>query len=106
MRSEEGNSLRVLARAALAAGQRECSKQYLDESLAILDQAGDEYEWARSLLVLGQLWCASGDAPRCREVPARCEPILTRLGASLEIAAARDLRERAVAIEAQGKAST
>jgi tetratricopeptide (TPR) repeat protein len=101
MRNEEGNGLRVLARTELAAGQLERAEQHLEESLSILEQVLDEYEWARSLLVLGQLWCRRGDAERCRQVLARCEPVLVRLGANLEIAEARELGQRAAAIDTE-----
>ncbi len=93
MRTEEGNSLRVLAQVAIARRQFDRARSYLDESLSILEQAQDEYEWARSVLALARLHCSQENVPECVQALDQCEPVLERLGAQVEVVEIRRLRE-------------
>lgn len=47
MRGEEGITLRVLGEIATAQGQMDKAKEYLDQSVDILKELGDEYQQAR-----------------------------------------------------------
>jgi tetratricopeptide (TPR) repeat protein len=86
MRNEEGNSLRVLGWIACAQGQHGAAERYLTESVGILLEIHDDYEWARSLLALAQLRFAQDQLARSADALERCAPALARLGARQEMA--------------------
>jgi tetratricopeptide (TPR) repeat protein len=92
MRNEEGNSLRVLAQIASARDQLDQARKHLDQSVRILGQAQDRYEWARSVLALARVEWMQGRAEECVAALDRCQPVFERLGASLEVAEGRALR--------------
>jgi tetratricopeptide (TPR) repeat protein len=94
MRNEEGNSLRLLAQVAIEQGQLERAQHFLDESLAILEQVHDQYEWACSMLTLAELSCEREDAAQCVHALDRCAHIFDRLGATLETQRVQELYER------------
>ncbi len=94
MRNEEGNNLRLLARVAIARGQLERAGQLVDESIAILEQVQDHYEWARSLLAQAELAYQRGDLAQCGHALDRCGPVFERLGATLELDRMQKVGER------------
>jgi tetratricopeptide (TPR) repeat protein len=98
MRNEEGYSLRVMAEVAMASGAYTEAERHLQESSSILQDLQDEYEWACSELVLARLHHTRGDAEACAVSLERCEPVLGRLGAGLELQEIRRLREGSPAV--------
>jgi tetratricopeptide (TPR) repeat protein len=94
MRNEEGNSLRVLGKIACVRDDHGKAERYLTESVGILLEIHDDYEWARSLLVLAQLRFAQGQVAKSSNALERCSPVLARLGARLEMAEVHALREQ------------
>jgi len=98
MRNEEGYSLRVLAKVAMAGGAYEEAEQHLHTSSTILQDLQDEYEWACSELVLARLHHAREDTEFCAAALDRCEPVLKRLGARLEVQEIQRLRGGAHAV--------
>lgn len=89
MRAEEGNTLRVMGEIAIQRGHTEQARQHLEHSLEVLKEVGDEFEHARSVLILAR----SGIQSPADTVAAleQIIPVLERLGASLELAEAKDL---------------
>jgi class 3 adenylate cyclase/tetratricopeptide (TPR) repeat protein len=92
MRGEEGRALRALGQTATAAGQAKEAEQYLAESLAILQEVGDEYESAQSQLSLARLHVSQGAWDKGSSAVERCLPVFERLSAALDLEAARSLR--------------
>lgn len=92
MRNEEGNSLRVLAEVATAREQYAQAKEYLGESITVLELAEDEYEWARSVLAMARLHLVQGEIQACARALGRCKPVLERLQARLEMSEIEALR--------------
>jgi class 3 adenylate cyclase/tetratricopeptide (TPR) repeat protein len=100
MRNEEGNSLRILGRIACAQGQHSAAERHLTESVGILLEIHDDYEWARSLLALAQLRFAQGQVARSTDALERCAPVLARLGARQEMADVQALQGQIVELTA------
>jgi tetratricopeptide (TPR) repeat protein len=92
MRGEEGSSLRVLGEIARAQGHNQQAEQHLTESLAVLQEVGDEYEMARTQLSLGKLQLDKGDIEQASTLLESCIAVFERLDAVLDLAAARDLQ--------------
>jgi tetratricopeptide (TPR) repeat protein len=92
VRAEEGNALRVLGEIAARQGRFETAIEYLYESIAILEQVGDEYEQARSQLSLAMLHASLGDCQSAGSAVEACLPVFERLGAKLDLDGARTLR--------------
>jgi class 3 adenylate cyclase/tetratricopeptide (TPR) repeat protein len=92
MRNEEGNSLRVLGDVARAKDRHRDAERHLTESVGILLEIHDEYEWARSLLALAQLRSTQGQVTKSANALERCAPVLARLGARLEMVEIRALQ--------------
>jgi hypothetical protein len=92
MRGEEGNSLRVMGRVAMAQGHYEPAEQYLLESAAILEEVADEYELARSRLLLAHLYHEQGKPALVKPLLDKVEEVFERLEASLDTAAVQKLR--------------
>jgi tetratricopeptide (TPR) repeat protein len=93
MRGEEGKSLRVLGEIATVGEQFEQAQSYLDASLLLLREVGDEYEEARSQLALARLHVAKGEPANGLVALEQCVPIFERLGYALDLSAARALQE-------------
>jgi predicted ATPase len=93
MRGEEGKSLRVLGESAIARGQFRQARVYLDRSLSLLREVGDEYEEARGQLALARLHAAEGEPAAGLAALERCISVFERLGAALDLDAARALRQ-------------
>jgi class 3 adenylate cyclase/tetratricopeptide (TPR) repeat protein len=95
-RGEEGCALRVAGEVATAQGRLDQAEDPLRQSVAILGEVGDEYENACSQLALARLYIAQGNIEDGLAVVAQCMPTFDRLGAGLDLSAARALAEKAV----------
>ncbi len=93
MRGEEGNSLRVLGEIALLQKQFDEAESHLCLSSSILEEVHDEYELARSRLALARLCLTVGKREEGQAAIDRCAEVFQRLDATLDLAAARALRE-------------
>ena len=85
MRGEEGNSLRVLGEIALRRGNFTAAQDYLGQSSQILDETGEEYEWARTQLLLAEWAIAQDKFAQANGYLAACMPIFERLDAQLDL---------------------
>ncbi len=92
MRGEEGNSLRVLGEIALRQGNFTAAQDYLAQSSLILDETGEEYEWARAQLLLAELAIARAERAQAAEFLAACQPIFERLDAQLDLGRVKALQ--------------
>ncbi|MBN2391054.1 MAG: AAA family ATPase [Anaerolineae bacterium] len=95
-RSEEGICLRVLGEIATARGRLEDAAAHLTEATAILDELGDAFESACSRLALAQAYAAQVEPAAGLVALEQCIPVFERLDAHLDLAHARDLREKLV----------
>jgi tetratricopeptide (TPR) repeat protein len=93
MRSEEGNSLRVLGKVTIARGDYEQAEQYLIESAAILEEVADEYEWARSQLLLAQLYSKLGKRDLAQPLLTKSQEVFHRLEAAIDLRAVQKLNQ-------------
>ena len=93
MRSEEGCALHVLGEVATAQGKTEEAERLLEKSLSIEEEVGDEYEAARTRLSLARLYAAQGKREEALAMLDHCIQVFERLVATLDLAAARSLRE-------------
>jgi tetratricopeptide (TPR) repeat protein len=93
MRGEEGIALRVLGEIATAQERFEEAEGHLNESLSILEEVGDAYEGARTQLSLARVYASQNKPEDGLAVLNRCIGVFQRLGASLDLAAARALRK-------------
>ena len=89
---EEGSSLRVLGEIARAQGDNQQAEQHLTDSLAVLQEVGDEYEMARTQLSLARLQLAKGDSAQASALLESCTAVFERLDAVLDLDAARGLQ--------------
>jgi class 3 adenylate cyclase/tetratricopeptide (TPR) repeat protein len=89
---EEGYTLRVLGEVSTAREDFADAAERLQESIAILNTVGDEYERARSELAWARLQQAQGQVEAARETAARCLAVFERLEARLDVEAARELQ--------------
>jgi predicted ATPase/class 3 adenylate cyclase len=92
MRGEEGSTLRVLGEIAEAQGQADLAAQRLQQSIEIQAEVGDEYERARSQLALTRLYISQEKPDDGAALLDKCTPVFERLGAALDLDAARALR--------------
>jgi tetratricopeptide (TPR) repeat protein len=93
MRGDEGHALRALGEAVAARGETEQAETYLRESAAILREVGQEYGEALSELSLARFLVGQGRPDEARQALDRCVPVFERLGAALDLARARVLRD-------------
>ena len=89
-----GITLRVLGEIALAQNQMERAESYLHESLAILNELGEEHQGARTRLALARMYVAQGQADSARTELDACEPVFARLDAAPDLAAAHEMMIR------------
>lgn len=92
MRGEEGSTLRVLGEIAEAQGQADPAAERLLQSIEIQAEVGDEYEKARSQLSLARLYISQTRSDDGAALLDQCTPVFERLGAALDLDAARTLR--------------
>jgi tetratricopeptide (TPR) repeat protein len=91
MRGEEGCALRILGEVATAQEQLDEAKGYLNESLSTLEELGDVYEGARTRLSLARVLASQAESTECLVALDDCIQVFQRLGATLDLAAARAL---------------
>ena len=96
MPHEESTALRILGEVSTAQGQFGRAEEQIDQSLAVSESVGDEYERARSQLSLARLYIAQEKSIAARAVLEQCIPAFERLEAALDLSAARELWERIV----------
>ncbi len=94
MRAEEGGALRALGKVNAVQDAFDAAEEYLLQSVAILEEVGDEYERARSQLSLAQLYVEKGEPEAGREPLAASIATFERLGAEMDLSTARELQER------------
>ncbi|MBN2003198.1 MAG: tetratricopeptide repeat protein [Anaerolineae bacterium] len=93
IRGEQGNCLRVMGEIAMHQEQIDTAVQHLQQSLTSLQEAGDEYNTARTQLVLAHLYAQTGNIHAARQCLAQCAPIFERLGAASDLLQAHKLQE-------------
>jgi tetratricopeptide (TPR) repeat protein len=93
-RGEEGQSLRVLGQIASIQAQHQQAEHYLLQSLAILEEVGDEYAAARSRLILAQVYFSQAKTQPMLQLLDQCISVFERLDAVLDLATARALSEK------------
>lgn len=85
MRGETGCSLRLLSEIAIAENDLSQAQHQLAESIAMLQEVGDEYELARSYLVQARLLFVLGQVDQGMEALGRAEETFVRLDASIDL---------------------
>ncbi len=94
MRGEEGKALRVLGETAAARDQLKQAQDYLEASVSLLHQVGDEYEEARSKLSLARVYAVQENPEAEQAMLDYCIEVFQRLGAALDLKAAQSLQEK------------
>lgn len=93
MPAEEGHALRVLGEIAIAQEEFDEAQYTLEQAQETLREVSDEYGLACSQRSLAYLY-ALRDEPEAAEAElANCIPVFERLGATLDLAAARELQQ-------------
>jgi tetratricopeptide (TPR) repeat protein len=98
MRGEEGSTLRVLGEVAVARQQPAEARGYFDQSLAILEEVGDEYEAARTRLSLARWYMSQQQHAEAQATLARSLAIFQQLEAALDLAEARDVERELIGV--------
>jgi adenylate cyclase len=94
MPREEGHNLRVMGEVALARGDLGLAGEYLQSSYTLLREADDEYECARTQLMLSQLYLAESKYEQGLRALDQCTGIFERLQAGLDLQTVQSVRER------------
>ena len=94
MKGEEGCALRILGEIAIARKQFKQAEENLKQSIALLDEAGDEYEAARSQLSIAELYITQKKQEDGQAALERCLTVFEGLDAALDLKAARALQLR------------
>lgn len=92
VRSEEGCSLNLLGNTALQLGRLDQAERYLVDSLAILKEVGDEYQWARSQLAFARLLAQQGSSSQSVAALQASIAVFEQLDAALELESALQLK--------------
>jgi hypothetical protein len=71
----------------------EQAEQYLIESAAILEEVADEYEWARSQLLLAQLYSKLGKRDLAQPLLTKSQEVFHRLEAAIDLRAVQKLNQ-------------
>lgn len=91
---DEGHSLRIKGEIALAQKLYDEAESYLLESCRLLQEAGDEYEGARTRFSLASLYLLTGEGAEAERELALAEKVFRRLEARLDLEKAIALREQ------------
>lgn len=94
MPREEGHALRIMGEIALARREMSRAEEYLQSSYKILLEADDDYECARTQLILSQLYLAQSNYQEALRSLDRCSEIFERLQASLDLQTVKSVRAR------------
>ena len=92
MPREEGHNLRVLGQVAHARAEFTLAEERLQASYIVLRGADDDYECAKTKLVLARVYAAQGQRAETLNALAICEPIFSRLEATIDLQEAQTLR--------------
>ncbi|MGB3716098.1 MAG: tetratricopeptide repeat protein [Candidatus Promineifilaceae bacterium] len=90
---EEGHNLRIMGEIALARNDYEVAASHLESSYAILDEAGDQYESAKTQLSLAQLYVDQGRDDLADSILSDCADTFLRLDAQMDLDKTQELRE-------------
>lgn len=90
-RSEEGIARRIKGKIAFAEQAWAEAVTELNASLQILDEVGDKYEGARTMLALAKLYAVQGQTAQKEELLVRCTAVFEELEAALDLAEAQEL---------------
>ena len=85
MPREEGHNLRIAGEILRARQQPSEAEATFQQSYAVLVQAGDRYEGAKTQLALAQFYVDYGRIPEAQQALQQCEPIFTQLEAELDL---------------------
>jgi predicted ATPase len=95
MPTEEACSLRVLGKAMGRQGATAVAQQHLQASIDILaNKAEEEYELARSRLVLAQLYMETGQIEDAQKIADECLAVFSRLAAMGDVTAVHALQQK------------
>jgi class 3 adenylate cyclase/tetratricopeptide (TPR) repeat protein len=89
---EEGHNLRIMGEIALAREEFDSAAQILESSNTILDDAGDQYERAKTQLSLAQLYIALGQNDLADIEFSNCLETFELLDAHMDLDLARELQ--------------
>jgi ATP/maltotriose-dependent transcriptional regulator MalT len=89
---EEGHNLRIMGEIALARGQVDKAEKYMQDSLALLMQADDEYESARTQLALAEVCLVQRKHSEGLALLDQCRSTFERLQASLDLVTVQTVR--------------
>jgi tetratricopeptide (TPR) repeat protein len=85
MSREEGHNLRILGQVAQSRGDSDRAEALLQDSYAVLDEANDDYERAKTQLTLAHLYEEQNRREAAIKALAICEPIFGRLEATIDL---------------------
>ena len=91
MRGSEGTALRILGEIGAAQDQFDLAEELTHQSIAVLEEIGDEYQRARGQLSLARMYAAQGKVTAAMTTLENCIPVFERSGAALDLEAARAL---------------
>jgi tetratricopeptide (TPR) repeat protein len=93
MHGDEGHALRALGEVAAAHGETEQAERDLRDSMAILQEVGQEYGTALSQLALARILVTQDRPNEAQQALDGCIPVFERLEAALDLERARALQE-------------
>lgn len=93
MRGEEGRNLRILGSIQIDEKDFISAEQKLTKSLTLLDEAGDEYEWARAQVVFARLHIAEKNFEDAVKRLNLATAVFEKLEAKLDLAIIDDLQK-------------
>lgn len=93
MLGEAGSSLRVLAEIALARYDWEAATENVQHSIDALTAVADEYELARSRMLLGRLLALRGKPAAARMLLDKAAETFAQLEATADLAAIKELKQ-------------
>lgn len=96
MPADEGQALLVLGEIATAQEEYDEAQFTLEQALDTLREVSDEYGLACGQLSLARLYDLRGEPDAAQAELANCIPVFERLGATLDLAAARELQDQQV----------
>ncbi len=85
MPREEGHNLRIMGEIMRTQQQLDEAQNYFEQSYAVLTQAADMYESAKTQLALARLYGENGRVPQAQQALDLCTPIFTQLEAQLDL---------------------
>jgi adenylate cyclase len=92
MTREEGHNLRILGEIAMKRGDLTGAEEYLQSSYDILREADDEYECARTQVVLSELYLLQNKLGEGLQLLDQCEAIFGRMQAEMDLLKAKSIR--------------